>query len=308
MNTRWDVMGYGAVTVDDLIYVDQYPMPDTKVKVLEERRAGGGLVGTALVAAARFGATVAYTGVLGDDDLSAYTLREFEREGVDCSATVIRPAARPIHSIVIVDRSTGQRSILPGFTGVTWREPAEITDDLVARCRVLFIDHHACEANVRAVDIAHRHGIPVVADIERDDDPLVASLLPHIDHLIVSVSYAQRVTGQQEPGEMARALARPDRACAVVTAGDLGCWYCERAGEVRHFPAFRVPVVDTTGCGDVFHGVYAAGIASALPVSEAIRLASASAAIKATQPGGRAGIPTRAQIDQFLTEREQAWS
>ncbi len=304
MSARWDVMGYGAVTVDDLIYVDQYPLPDMKVKVLEERRAGGGLVGTALVAAARFGAKTAWCGVLGDDDLSRFTLREFEREGVDCSAVLTRPEARPIHAIVIVDSSTGQRSILPAFSGVTWRQPDEITSDLVTACRILFIDHHACATNLRAMAYAHARGIPVVADIERDDDPLVASLLPGIDHLIVGEAFARRITGLQYPDEMARALARPDRACAVVTAGDRGCWYCERAGETRHFPAYTVPVVDTTGCGDVFHGVYAACIAAGYAVSNAIRMASAAAALKATQPGGRAGIPSRPQIDQFLQQRE----
>ena len=131
MDKQWDVLGFGAVTVDDLIYVDRFPMPDTKVAVVDKQRQGGGLVGTALVAAARLGARTAYAGVLGDDDLSAYTIAEFNREGVDCSAILHRPQARPIHSMIIVDRANGQRSIMASFVGVQWREPHDIPIDLV---------------------------------------------------------------------------------------------------------------------------------------------------------------------------------
>jgi sulfofructose kinase len=58
--------------------------------------------------------------------------------------------------------------------------------------------------------------------------------------------------------------------------------------------------VDTTGCGDVFHGAYAACIAQGESVDTTVRIATAAAGIKATQPGGRAGIPDRAAIDRFL--------
>lgn len=59
MNVMWDVLGFGAVAVDDLVYLDGYPAPDSKMPVVEEQREGGGLAGTALVAAARLGARVA---------------------------------------------------------------------------------------------------------------------------------------------------------------------------------------------------------------------------------------------------------
>jgi sulfofructose kinase len=88
----------------------------------------------------------------------------------------------------------------------------------------------------------------------------------------------------------------------VVTAGEQGCWYAERDGPVRHFPAYRVQVVDTTGCGDVFHGAYAACIARGESVERAIQVATATAGIKATHRGGRSGIPTRAAVEEFLQE------
>jgi sugar/nucleoside kinase (ribokinase family) len=74
-------------------------------------------------------------------------------------------------------------------------------------------------------------------------------------------------------------------------------------GRVAHQPAFPVAVVDTTGCGDVFHGAYAAGLVRGLGVMERVRLAAAAAALKATRPGGQAGAPTLAEVEQFLNPR-----
>jgi sulfofructose kinase len=303
-NIIWDVLGFGAVAIDDLLYVDTYPMPDTKVAVRDQKRQGGGLVGTALVAAARLGARAAYAGVLGDDDLSRYTISEFEREGVGCSLVLRHAEARPIHSIIIVDRSNGQRSILPSFVGVQWRQPEEMPEAMIAACRVLFVDHHGAEGGLQAARLAHAHAIPVVADIERDNEPFVNELAAQVDHLIVGIRYAQHATGESDPAAMVRALAA-GRACAVVTAGELGCWYQQRGGEVGHVPALQVNVVDTNGCGDVFHGAYAGCIAKGEPVDLAVRVATVAASLKATRPGGRAGIPTRAQVDGVL--KDIAW-
>jgi len=91
---KYDVLGFGIVTVDDFLVVDRYPPPGAKMPVRDRYRQGGGLTGTALVAAARLGARAAFAGVLGTDELSTWTRAELEREGVDCSAVITQPDAR----------------------------------------------------------------------------------------------------------------------------------------------------------------------------------------------------------------------
>jgi len=298
---HWDVLGIGTAAVDDLLYLDRFPHPDSKVPVREAHRQGGGLTATALVAAARLGAKAAYCGLLGEDELSVFTERELEREGVDCSLCVRSEGGRPFHSVILVEREGNTRTILyqPG----TIEPPLEaITADLVASCRVLFIDHNAPNAGLRAARLAHQTGVPVVADIEVAEFAGLDEFLALADHLIVGQSLAARLCGQMEPEEQTAMLARSGRACTVITAGERGCWYSLRGGPVLHQPAFRVQVVDTTGCGDVFHGVYAAALAQGEGIPGAIRLASAAAAIKATRPGGRAGIPDRAAVERFIGE------
>jgi sulfofructose kinase len=301
----WDVLGFGVVAVDDLVYVEHYLAADSKAPVLEERRDGGGLAGTALVAAARLGATTAWAGNLGDDELSLFTLREFEREGVDCSLVRRVPGARPVHSTVVVDRSNGQRTIMYYNAGVV---PPRLEDFAAAvpRCRVLFIDSTVPAFALDVTELAHRCGVPVVVDMERIADERTIRLAHEVDHLIVGVAMGERLTGKSDPAAMVQALRSPQQAACVVTVGPDGCWYATResGGTILHRPAYRVQAVDTTGCGDVFHGAYAAGIARGDSVEQAIKVATATAGLKATRPGGRSGIPNRLTVEQFMQQQD----
>jgi len=299
MSARWDVLGFGAIAVDDVLFVDRYPPPDSKAPVRSKERHPGGLTGTALVAVSRMGGRAAYAGVFDESELSRYAIGRLEREGIDCSAVLRREGAEPIHSIIIVVQPTGQRVIYPDSSTWVPRPPDTITEELISACRVLFVDHKALQGALRASEIARRLGIPVVGDVEDEPRPEVLALVDAIDHLIVGREFAERVTGESDPAATVRALARGRPVC-IITHGDQGCWYLERGGEVKHYPAFAVRAVDTNGCGDVFHGAYAACLCRGVSVDDAVRIATAAAAIKATRAGGQAGIPNWAAIEAFL--------
>ena len=261
------------------------------------------MTGTALVAASRLGAKCAYGGVLGEDELSEWTLAELEREGIDCTPVIRQPNASLIHAVIIVDSIHHTRNIFFSKAGVAFRQPAGIDATLVSQARVLFVDHGGVESALHAVTLAKELGIPTVADIEMDEHPQTGELIAQIDHLILSAGFACEYTGEDDPAKAVDSLHKStQRACTAVTVGKEGCWYISsgKEGSIQHQPAFEVQVVDTTGCGDVFHGAYAAGIAWGWDVPRCIRFAAAAAAIKATKPGGRAGIPDRSTVCQFL--------
>ena len=307
MTARYDVLGLGCVAIDDLLYVDAYPAADTKVQVRRRERQCGGLTGTALVAAARLGAACAYAGTLGDDELTEYVLQHFQDEGVDVQHVYRQPGARPIHSTVIVDESQKTRTILYDLENVCGVQPEWPHAEVIRAARVLFIDHFGMEGMIRAARMARQAGIPVVADLESDQRQEFAELLSLIDHLIVSDEFACKLTARREPAEAALALWTRERTLVAITCGARGCRYLHKGGPAtpRHQPAFPVQAVDTTGCGDVFHGAYAAALARGLEAPASMRFASAAAALKATRPGGQAGIPTRAAVEAFLKEHSQ---
>ena len=299
-------MGLGAVAVDDILFLSEFPRPDSKMPVLRRERHGGGLAGTALVAARRMGRTCAYAGSLGDDGLSRYILDGFAAEGISTEHVARRPETRPFHSTILVDTRTITRTILYEERGVIGADPSWPPAEVLRSIGVLLVDHVGLEGMVRAARIAREAGIPVVADIERDGPQLVGTLLDLSDHLIVPLDFARAKTGMKDAPSAARALWRQDRAAVVVTCGVEGSWYlsAEDPGALFHQPAFRVEVVDTNGCGDVFHGAYAAGLSEGMVMADRVRLSAAVAALKATQPGGQNGIPARTRAEEFLSERQ----
>jgi sulfofructose kinase len=134
------VLGAGAVTVDGLLYVDQYPAPETKTRVTATARRVGGLSAAALIAAAKMGARCAFAGVLGDDELSPFVLSTLAGAGVDATGVVLREGARPRHSTVVVDLSRGTRTILVDTEGID-EDRAVPPDALIAGAGVLLLDH-----------------------------------------------------------------------------------------------------------------------------------------------------------------------
>jgi sulfofructose kinase len=299
-----DVLGLGAVAVDDLIFVEVYPPPDAKARVVRRERHCGGLTATALVAAARLGGRCAYAGVLGHDSLSEFVVHCLEAEGIDVSRAPRTASAGPVYSNIVIDQRRGTRNIFYDLSqafGASIRTPV----DLIRSCRVLFVDHIGVPGMVRAARLARAAGIPVVADLEIAEHGQFRELLGLADHLIVSQAMAAKLTGAAAPAQSVRRLARADRQIAVVTCGQQGCWYLAQGWATpKHQPAFKVRAVDTTGCGDVFHGAYAFALARGMELPDRIRFAAATAALKATRPGGQAGIPTLKAVQRFLKHED----
>ncbi len=301
---RWDVLGFGAVAVDDLVYLDRFPQADEKMYVRGKARDGGGLAGTALVTAGKLGATAAWAGVLGFDELSVWTLEALNNSHVDTSAVVRFGQARPIHSIVLVERAGGTRTILYSFEGVQQLTPDEVSLEMISEARVVLLDHTIGDLAGHILTLSKQAGVPTVADLERLETG-VADSVRDVDHLIVGRKFAEAATGERAPEAAVLALAalRRDLPLTAVTAGGQGYWWMERGeSEPHHRPALTVDVVDSTGCGDVFHGTYAAELARGTRIAEALEMANVAAGLKATRPGGRQGIPSRAEVEARMNE------
>ena len=301
----YDVLGLGAVAIDEFLHVDAYPPPDAKVPVVFRHRQLGGLTATALVTVSRLGGRGAYAGVLGNDALSEAAVAGLAHEGVDLTHLVRQAGAQPIYSTIVVARSS-TRNIFFDTHGVVGADAELPEPAVIRRSHVLLVDNFGVTGMVRAARIARDAGIPVVGDFESDDAPDFAELLHLTDHLILPAGFAQHLTKCSDASHVIERLWGPERKAVIVTFGTDGVWYRASAGagvrSIQHQPAFSVKTVDSTGCGDVFHGAYAFGLARGLDTDTCIRVASAAAAIKATRSGGQAGIPDWASVTTFLSQ------
>lgn len=304
MQPRFDILGLGCTAVDDILYVATYPPADAKAEVRSRERHCGGLTATALVAGARLGARCAYAGTLGYDDSSRFVLETFQREGINIRHVVRRTEAGPVRSVIVVNETLGTRNIFYDHKNARGADSQLPGKDVILSTRVLLVDRFGVSGMVRAARIARAARIPVVADLEGSKPKQFAPLLRLVDHLIVSEDFAQRLTGTRHPASAVAKLRAAGHTVVVVTCGESGCWFQEQGWKLPSYhAAYKVEAVDTTGCGDVFHGAYAFALARGMPLLKRIRLASATAALKATRRGGQAGIPTFSTVQKYLKHR-----
>jgi len=180
--SRLDILGLGAVSVDDLVYVESYPPADAKARVLEAERQCGGLTATALVAAARLGSRCAYAGVLGTDELSNFAASCMAAEGIDLGSLKRQPGAGPVHSFIVVDSTRGTRNIFADDRAAVGAKPDWPDPAVISAARVLFVDHLGVEGMLGAALVAKEQGVPIVGDLERDSGPRFQELFNFVDH------------------------------------------------------------------------------------------------------------------------------
>jgi len=299
----FDIVGFGVATLDVIVEVEKFPLPGGKAKILARENHGGGLTATALVAASKLGASCWYGGVIGDNAISHQVRRILEGYGIKLPAvTPYPPEAEPICATVYLEKQTGERTIL-------WSEfltpPPIITTEareiaLSAKC--LFADHFWSEALIPLYRQVRAEGIPIVGDFETLTSPDSENALAFVDHPIFPAACVRARFGDDGISAAVLQLLREhDRSAVVVTDGAKGAWFAEKGDDtVRHLPAFPITVCDTTGCGDVFHGAYAAALTQGMSLPDRVRFAAAAAALKASQKGGQAGAPTRNELERFI--------
>lgn len=295
---RWDVVGVGLSAVDFLCVVPHLPAFDTKLKMSRFRLAGGGQVATALVALSRWGLKCAYVGKVGGDELGQFTIGELEREGVDTSAVSVASGAASQCAAILIEEASGERTIAWHRPEEAELAPADVPADLIASARALLLDGHESDAALSAARAARKAGLVVLLDAE-EVSPLAGELVASTDHCIATAAFVRAFSGLDDLPAGLEAIRAAGPAVAGVTLGRGGYAALDETGLVAR-GGFKVPVVDTTGCGDVFHAGYLHGLLAGWPLAERLDFANAAAAIKCRELGGRAGIPTLEELGAFL--------
>lgn len=292
------VVGLGQCSWDLLGRVAEYPRVDEKAELLDLVEQGGGPVATALVTLARLGAKTGFFGTIGADSYGTRIADSLGTAGVDISQLQIDPAGSSQLAFIAVEQLQGRRNI---FCHRGARRPFCLNErgrqDIVAAAALL-LDGTEPAAAHEAARLAQACQVPVVLDGGSLHEGTL-DLLPYCNHLVVS----QKFAGQLCPGRLDAALDRLldfGAEVAVVTLGARGCIARDRGGARIECPVFDVDVVDTTGCGDVFHGGYLYGLLTGQSLTERLRFASACAALKAMQVGGRQGIPELLEVEELL--------
>lgn len=300
-----DVVGLGCACLDFLGIVPHLPDQDDQVWMSDSTQQGGGMVSTALVTLSRLGVSTAFAGKVGNDMAGRAVKEEFDLYGVDSDQLVVERGATTPVSMILVDESTGQRTIMAGGTTVEL-SPSEVPAGMIADAKYLHLDTTGRQAALAAAEIARGSGVPVVLDADSLSRPHdIEDLLRATDYLIASRVFAEALTGLTDPAEAAASLAGYGSSVVIVTLGEQGSLTLA-GGRTFHTPAFPVEVVDTTGAGDVYHGAYLFGLLQEWSLEKTAVFSSAVAALSCTGLGGRTGIPDLRSALDFLRERGAA--
>ncbi len=294
----FDVVGMGLNSVDFLTVVPEFPSPNSKMKMLQFSKQGGGQVATAMVALSRWGVKTKYIGKVGDDELGQFSLHSIRQDGVDVSSVTIEPNATNQFATIIVDGSTGDRTILWNREDRLMYRKGELRKEEVCCGKFLHLDGHDIHAAIQCMRWAKEEGIPTIIDLDKVE-PLTSELVKEIDFLITSSRFPGLYTGISDQKKAFLELQKETHGFLCTTLGHLGAMAWVN-GESFYAEGFKVKAVDTTGAGDVFHGGFIYGLLQNWDVEKILRFANAVAALKCLDFGGRRGIPLLEKAQQFM--------
>jgi len=317
-----DYLSLGFVSNDHLAVLPFIPM-DTKVRMLSHAIIGGGPAGNAAAGAATLGMKTAFVGTVGDDADGRMILDEFAREGVDTSMVAVRKGATSAIAYLWIEEKTGNCSCAWTREGLDELTADEVTGNpaLVAAIRgakILHLDGHNAAGAIAAAKIAKEAGVAVMYDAGTHRDGM-EELLGLADLLICSEEFILKLV--EEEGRGLRSRSPVDGALSVeaavravwekyrpkvcgATMGVRGSM-CFDGEKLVKCPAFKVEkVVDTTGCGDLFHVGFAVRWLETHDLLDCQRFGAAVSAIKCRGLSGRPpSAPTRDEVERFLEER-----
>ncbi|TQV70290.1 PfkB family carbohydrate kinase [Denitrobaculum tricleocarpae] len=296
------VICLGLAVWDQIFTLEHLPSGGGKNFAKSFTEVGGGPAATAAAAAARLGAETALWSRVGEDDVGRRILADLQSYGVDTANVRRFPNRNSGLAVVLIDAAGERMIVTPGDPGLDG-DPAWLPLEQVAAADVVLADLRWPQGAKSLLAAARQSGTTSVLDADLTSEPeAIAPLVEAASHVVFSAPALRAFTGQEDARAGLAAARSKTQGIVAVTAGAEGCFWIDGEGNSGHQPAFPVTVVDTLGAGDVFHGAFALALGERQPLAEAMRFATAAAALKCTRPGGRAGTPSRAELEKFLQE------
>jgi sugar/nucleoside kinase (ribokinase family) len=297
-NKPFDVVGMGLNSVDFLVLLPEYPASNSKMRIRRFEKSGGGQVATALVALSRWGMRTKYIGKVGADELGQYALESIRQAGVEVSSVTVESQASNQFATIIVDGTSGDRTILWDRDDRLMYRDGELKKEDVCPGKILLLDGHDIRAALQCARWAREEHIPVIIDVDKVD-PLTHELIKDIDFVVTGSRFPTLFTGISDREKAFLELQKHISGFLSTTLGSEGAMALVE-GKILYVKGFKTDVVDTTGAGDVFHAGFIYGLLQNWDIGKILQFANAVAALKCRELGGRKGIPTLREVQEYL--------
>ncbi len=300
---KLEIIGMGLRCVDIVLSCTEMPTWEKGSFIDAFTIQGGGPAGTAMTAASRLGVTTGFVGTIGNDHISELKRKSLTMYDVDISRIVERSFPENQVIFVYVNKKTGERvfAILANYLESPVM-PAELDRNYLTAADYLLLDGVYPEASLQAARWMREAGKTVVIDMWKTTEAVPdwkRELVALTDIVICGEGFAAAYSGEHDILKAGRAMLADGPRIVVETVGERGC-YTITENQAFHTPAFDVPVVNTTGAGDVFHGAYITGLLKGWDIRTVADFASAVSAVTCTRLSGHNRFPTYADVVTFL--------
>jgi sugar/nucleoside kinase (ribokinase family) len=307
----FDYTSMGFYTFDALCRpVNDLPPGGGTYFVDEFALAVSGAAGSAAIVAAKHGLQVQAVGGVGHDLMGDWVLRRLDDFGVD-RQMMQRCDGFTTSSSIVTTRPDGARPALHkrGATAGFYIDDAQA--ERVLDTKILHVggvglmDAMDKGRNAELLQAARARGCTTTLDVfasTADDLPLIRPLLAHTDYFMPSEEEAMALSGLSDFEDIASFLLDEGVGAVILTLGEQGAMYRDRAGGRIDLPAYAIDVVCTCGCGDCFNAGFATGLHLGCPIEDCIRMGQAASAQNATGLGSQAGVVDLDHTLKFMAE------
>lgn len=292
------VVCVGLATLDVIQYAARLPAAGDKGQSDDGWVGAGGPAANAAATVGLLGGPATLVAPVGDDRPGELVRADLQRAGVELHVPAPLRGVPTTVSSAWVDVASGDRTVLSTEAASAARAPgADRTEagvELPADAGAVLVDGALPAPSLAAARAARTRGLPVVLD-GGSWKPVLAELLPWVDHAICSARFAFPEGAGDAAADAAGPLARLAATVgelAAVTDGARPVAYRRadaRGGGGGEITPPPVRVVDTLGAGDVLHGAFAHHLAQrGLDAVDALTAAVADAAASVAHRGPRA--------------------
>ncbi|MFF2889583.1 ribokinase [Paenibacillus sp. NPDC057967] len=300
---RPNIVVVGSLNMDIAVEAERAPLMGETLMGNGVHFIPGGKGANQAVAAARLGARTTMIGAVGSDSFGAELRNSLEKSGVDVVGIKTAEGISTGIATILLAQGDNQIVVVPGANAYCLPADVYQHEALLAKADVVLLQLEIpLKTVIAAAEVAKQHGRTVILNPGPARD-LPEELLKNTDYITPNRSELGLLTGMDTSGEQwkeaTKRLLEMGPRHIITTLGSQGSGYMNPDMQITAIPAYRVPVIDTTGAGDCFNGGLAYALAAGGNLDSAVRFATKASALAVTKFGAQAGMPSLEKVETF---------
>ncbi|MGA2097486.1 MAG: ribokinase [Candidatus Acidiferrum sp.] len=301
----------GSINLDLVSTAPRIPLSGETLTATGFATFPGGKGANQAFAAARLGTPVSMIGMLGNDSFGTELRANLKSAGVDTKAVHETATSSGIAQIITSEGGENVIVVAPGANALVSASFLEKHIDLIRSSGMVLTQLEIPLETVQYLaEVTRKESIPLMLD-PAPAQPLPSSLLKSVEWLTPNESETCSLLGLKSQDvsteamkEVAEILLQRGSRNVLLKLGQRGCYLALADGGRIFIPAYSVRAIDSTAAGDAFNGAFASALLQGHHPVRSASWATAVAAVSVTRHGAQPSMPTHAEVEAFLKERE----